>query len=93
MVSRATAYCATVRIFNLKTLCAIFTLLITWKAKLLNADWSKKKVAKLLNADWSMKKVFFFLILLVKRVKLLAHDWSSVRLPSNSLCYQEIGFQ
>ena len=34
--------------------------------------------AKLLNADWSIRRVFFsLLILLVKRAKLLAHDCSS----------------
>jgi len=45
-------------------------------------------MAKLLNADWSMKGVFFFLMLLVKRAKLLANDWS--RFPSNSLSYREL---
>ena len=49
------------------------------------------ETAKLLNADWSMKKVLFFLILLCEEGK-ITRSRLVLRLPSNSLFNREIIF-
>ena len=47
--------------------------------------------AKLLNSDWSTKRVFFFLIVLREKGK-ITRSRLVLRLPSNSLCSREVVF-
>ena len=49
------------------------------------------KRAKLLDADWSMKRIFFWLILLCEEGK-ITRSRLVLRLPSNSLFNREVFF-
>ena len=52
------------------------------------------KRTKLMKADWPVKRGFFFVTLLVKIAKLLAHDWSSGCLATAMLsCNNTVSFR